>query len=84
MLVEKIESKLNAGLNIHSLKIIDDSHKHANHSQSSGGHFKVIIRSNDFKDKSLIERHRMVYAILDQMLKKEIHALSIDARTAEE
>ena len=84
MLVEKIESKLNAGLNIHSLKIIDDSHKHANHSQSSGGHFKVIIRSNDFKDKSLIERHRMVYAILDQMLKKEIHALSIDARTVEE
>ena len=84
MLVEKIESKLNAGLNIYSLEIIDDSHKHANHSQSSGGHFKVIIRSNDFKDKSLIERHRMVYAILDQMLKKEIHALSIDARTAEE
>ena len=84
MLVEKIESELNAGLNIHSLESIDDSHKHANHSQSSGGHFKVIIRSNDFKDKSLIERHRMVYAILDQMLKKEIHALSIDARTAEE
>lgn len=84
MLVEKIESKLNAGLNIYSLEIIDDSHKHANHSQSSGGHFKVIIRSNDFKDKSLIERHRMVYAILDQMLKKEIHALSIDARTVEE
>ena len=84
MLVEKIESKLNAGLNIHSLEIIDDSHKHANHSQSSGGHFKVIIVSNDFKDKSLIERHRMVYAILDEMLKKEIHALSINARTAEE
>ena len=84
MLLEKIESKLNAKLNIHSLEIIDDSHKHANHIQSSGGHFKVIIISNDFKDKSLIERHRMVYAILDEMLKKEIHALSIEARTAEE
>ena len=36
------------------------------------------------QDKSLIERHRMVYAILDEMLKKEIHALSIEARTEEE
>ena len=84
MLSEKIESKLNAGLNIHSLEIIDDSHKHAHHSQSSGGHFKVKIISNDFEEKSLIERHRMVYAILDEMLKKEIHALSIEARTVEE
>ena len=84
MLLEKIKSKLHTGLNIESLEIIDDSHKHAHHRQSSGGHFKVIITSNDFKDKSLIERHRMVYAILDEMLKKEIHALSIEARTIEE
>ena len=46
--------------------------------------FFIWFSSNDFEEKSLIERHRMVYAILDEMLKKEIHALSIEARTVEE
>ena len=84
MLVEIIKSKLSENLNIDSLDIIDESHKHANHSQSSGGHFRVRIVSEDFKDRSLIERHRMVYEVLGDMLKNEIHALSIDARSLNE
>jgi BolA protein len=84
MLVEIIKSKLSENLNIDSLDIIDESHKHANHAQSSGGHFRVRIVSEDFQDKSLIERHRMVYGILGDMLKNEIHALSIDARALNE
>ena len=84
MLSDKIKLKLSEGLNIISLEIIDESHKHANHAQSNGGHFKVRIISDDFKDKSLIERHRMVYSILDEMIKKEIHAISIEARTTQE
>jgi len=84
MLVETIKSKLSENLNIDSLDIIDESHKHANHAQSSGGHFRVRIVSEDFQDKSLIERHRMVYEILGDMLKNEIHALSIDARALNE
>ena len=84
MLSDKIKLKLSEGLDIASLDIIDESHKHANHAQSNGGHFKVKIISDDFKDKSLIERHRMVYSILDEMIKKEIHAISIEARTTQE
>ena len=84
MLVEIIKTKLSENLNIDSLDIIDESHKHANHAQSSGGHFRVRIVSEDFQDKSLIERHRMVYGILGDMLKNEIHALSIDARALNE
>jgi BolA protein len=84
MLSEKIKLKLSEDLDIISLEIIDESYKHANHAQSNGGHFKVKIVSDDFKDKSLIERHRMVYGILDEMIKKEIHALSIEARTSQE
>tara|TARA_B100001750_G_C15224148_1_gene454763 strand:- start:414 stop:668 length:255 start_codon:yes stop_codon:yes gene_type:complete len=84
MLSDKIKLKLSEGLDITSLEIIDESHKHANHAQSNGGHFKVKIISDDFKDKSLIERHRMVYSILDEMIKKEIHAISIEARTRQE
>ena len=84
MLVKIIKTKLSENLNIDSLDIIDESHKHANHAQSSGGHFRVSIVSEDFQDKSLIERHRMVYAILGDMLKNEIHALSIDAKSPNE
>ena len=84
MLVKIIKTKLSENLNIDSLDIIDESHKHANHSQSSGGHFRVSIVSEDFQDKSLIERHRIVYGILGDMLKNEIHALSIDARAPSE
>tara|TARA_B100000953_G_C17941684_1_gene397173 strand:- start:561 stop:815 length:255 start_codon:yes stop_codon:yes gene_type:complete len=84
MLAEIIKSKLSENLNIDSLDIIDESHKHANHAQSSGGHFRVRIVSEDFQDKSLIERHRMIYGILGDMLKNEIHALSIDARSLNE
>lgn len=84
ILTEKIELKLSENLDIISLDIIDESYKHANHAQSNGGHFKVKIVSDDFKNKSLIERHRMVYSILDQWIKKEIHAISIEAKTSEE
>ena len=84
MLVDTIKSKLSSKLNIIHLDIIDETYKHAGHPQSSGGHFKLKIVSDDFKGKSLIERHRMIYGILAEMIKNEIHALSIDAKTSEE
>ena len=84
MLSEKIELKLSENLDIISLDIIDESYKHVNHAQSNGGHFKVKIVSDDFKNKSLIKRHRMIYNILNKMIKKEIHAISIEAKTSEE
>lgn len=41
-------------------------------------HWKVIIESRDFQGKSSLERHRMVYAALEEDLKSRIHALSIE------
>jgi stress-induced morphogen len=32
-----------------------------------------------FEDKTMIERHRMIYRLLDELLKTDIHALAIDA-----
>ena len=84
MLIEKIKSLLHDQINIIHLEIKDESHKHANHKQSNGGHFAIIIISNDFMNVSLINRHKMVYNALDTPIKKEIHAISISARTAVE
>ena len=49
-----------------------------------GGHFQVTVISEAFAGKSLIERHRMVYAAVGDALKSEIHALSISAKTPQE
>ena len=82
---EKIKHYLHAEIEIAEVDIIDESYKHANHKKDTkGGHFKLRIVSNIFNTLSLIERHRMIYKILDSMMKVEIHALSIKALTIEE
>ena len=48
-----------------------------NHKLNDGGfHLEAVIVSDDFKDKSLIERHKMVYKAVGNLMKHEIHALS--------
>ena len=44
-------------------------------------HFKVIIVSEIFEGKPLIDRHRAVNECLAQELNEGVHALSIDAKT---
>jgi len=65
------------------LELVDESHKHAGHpgAREGGGHFVVTIVSDAFAGKLPIQRHRMVYDALGDLMKKEIHALSITART---
>jgi BolA protein len=77
-----IRNRLEAAFAPQSLEIIDESHKHAGHvSAKGGGHFIVKIVSNAFEGKSLVQRHRMVYDTLDDLLHSEVHALSIQADT---
>lgn len=67
------------------LDIIDESHLHAGHSGHGGaGHFAVTITTDAFNGKSLIERHRLVYLAVDDLMKSEIHALSIKAKSTDE
>ena len=84
--VSAIRERLNAAFHPTALDIIDDSHRHAGHaSAGGGGHFTVQIAAEAFRDKKLLERHRMVYAALDDLMQQnEVHALSIQARTPDE
>lgn len=68
------------------LDIIDDSALHAGHAgaASGGGHFRMIIVSPMFAGRPTISRHRMVYDALGAMMKHEIHAMSITAKTPDE
>lgn len=84
--VTLIRDKLTAAFQPSSLEIVDESHKHAGHpgARGGGGHFMVNIVSTAFENKSLIERHRMVYAAMGDAMQTEIHALSIKAATPDE
>ena len=69
-----------------ALEIIDDSAKHAGHegAKSGGGHFRLSIVSPLFAGLGTVARHRMVYAALGSLMKREVHALSINAQSPEE
>jgi len=81
--IERIRSLLNKALTPSSLEIVDDSYKHAGHegAKSGGGHFNVTVCSAEFEGKTLIQRHRMIYNALGDMMQLDIHALSIVATT---
>jgi BolA protein len=84
--VEMIRERLTNTLQPTELDIIDESAKHAGHAgaASGGGHFIVNISASIFKDKSLIQCHRLVYDAVDDIMHSEIHALSIQAKTPDE
>ena len=75
-----------AVLNPTILEIIDESHKHAGHAgaRDGGGHYVLNIVSAQFAGNSTVARHRMIYSALGELMKREIHALTIQAHTPDE
>lgn len=79
MSTELLRERLTA-LNPSRLEITDDSAAHAGHAGNrGGGHFSVVIESSQFREKSTIIRHRMVYQCVADLIPQTIHALSIQA-----
>jgi BolA protein len=64
----------------------DESALHAGHAgaASGGGHFRLRIVSDKFENCRRIDRHRLVYDCLHDMMHTEIHALAITALTPSE
>ena len=83
--VEKIRQALTARLTPLSLEIRDDSAKHAGHAGArEGGHFSVTVVSDRFAGCTRMQRHQLVYEAVSELLRTDIHALSIQARTPQE
>jgi stress-induced morphogen len=83
-----IKSKLTEELSPTYLILTDDSHRHAGHAAYQGDgaetHFSLVIISDKFKGLSKVARHRLIYGILKEELKANVHALAIQAFTPEE
>jgi BolA protein len=75
-----------AALDPVAIEIADDSAKHAGHAgaRNGGGHYRLAIVSPRFAGCRTMERHRLVYDALGPLMKQEIHALSIIAKTPDE
>ena len=84
MVIDRIKNLLESNLNIHSISIDDLSNQHKNHNNDSGGHYKINLISDDFENISLLDRHKKIYLILKDMIKKEIHAVSLNLSTVKE
>lgn len=84
---DKIEEILKKNLKVHHIEVVDESHKHAGHNPaaaSGGTHMQIVIISDDFKNRSRIDRHKMVYKILEDDIRTGLHAITIKTLTIEE
>lgn len=81
-----IEHRLREAFMPSKIEVRDDSLQHAGHegAKSGGGHFVVTIVAPSFQGKTPVQRHQMIYQALGDMMKKEIHALSIQASAPDE
>lgn len=74
--------RLNSALTPSAIDLVDDSEQHRGHggyNPAGESHFTLHIESAAFAGKSRVERQRMVYAALGDLMRERVHALSIRA-----
>ncbi len=81
--IVKIRARLTAALQPEDMDIVDESHLHEGHAgaRDGRGHFRIRIVSGKFAGLKPIQRHRLVYDAVGDLMQTDIHALSITADT---
>ena len=82
----EIKARL-AGLEPQRLELVDESARHVGHAGArpeGESHFRLLIVADAFAGRSRLERQRMVYGALGDLLRTDVHALSITALTPAE
>ena len=76
-------ARLNSALSPTAVDLIDDSEQHRGHggyNPAGESHFSLSIESPAFARKNRVERQRMIYAALGELMQARVHALSIKAK----
>ena len=74
--------RLNSALTPSRVELIDDSEQHRGHggyNPAGESHFTLRIQSAAFAGKNRVERQRMIYAALGDLMRERVHAVSIRA-----
>ena len=79
--LKEIRQRLTDAFAPETLGVEDESHLPEGHdgARDGRGHFRVLIIAEAFAEQSLLQRHRMVYKALGDLMRTDIHALAIDA-----
>ena len=75
-------ARLSSALSPTLVELVDDSEQHRGHggyNPAGESHFSLLIESPAFAGKSRVERQRMIYAALGDLMDARVHALSIRA-----
>ena len=74
-----IQARLVATFSPTVCQLVDESAAHAGHAgaASGGSHYRLHLVSAMFENQSRINRHRLVYDCLRDMMQSEIHALAL-------
>jgi BolA family transcriptional regulator, general stress-responsive regulator len=78
---DKIRQSLRESLDPQELLIKDQSQLHIGHegAKDGKGHYDLLVVSQAFEGVNRVQRHRMVYDALRDLLESDIHALRISA-----
>ena len=81
-----IYQKITAALTPEHLEVINESHLHAGHMDTSNNntHFRLHIVSGEFEGVKALKRHQMVYAVLSEEMPSIIHALAMHLKAPSE
>ena len=75
-------ARLNSALSPTRIELTDDSEQHRGHggyNPAGESHFSLWIESAAFAGKNRVERQRMIYAALGELMEARVHALSVRA-----
>ncbi len=78
----QIEQRIKDKIDVTNMTLENESHMH-NVPAGSESHFKLVLTSNDFEGKRLVQRHQLIYAALEDEMTK-IHALAMHLYTVDE
>ena len=84
---EEIERRLIAALQPLELSIVDESHRHVGHAGARPGgqsHFRLRIVAAAFAGQTRLQRQRIVYAALGDLMTRDVHALAMTALAPDE
>ena len=79
--IGEIRKRLESALQPSKLEIADESHEHIGHvgAKSGKGHFLITIVSDRFVGLNPVQRHRLIYDAIGDLMDSDIHALRIEA-----
>ena len=79
---DAIRDRLTAALAPTRLDLVDESARHAGHAGArpqGESHFRVTVVADAFRDRSRVDRQRMVFAALGDLMQHDILALAFTA-----